>query len=79
MGTQLHFAVIAAYLVAGILLLLWAMACAVTAERLEKEGVAFRTAFLICAMFSPIVGLIAAKVISAQRTARPLPARSLQS
>jgi hypothetical protein len=79
MGVHVHFAAMAAYLVVGIVLLMWAIACAATAERLEKEGVAFRTAFLLCAMFTPVAGLIAAKVIATQRTARPLAARSLQS
>jgi hypothetical protein len=76
MGFHVHFAVVATYLLIGIVLLVWALICAVSAERLEKEGVAFRTAFLICAMFTPVVGLIAARVISTQRAARPLAARS---
>jgi hypothetical protein len=79
MGLHVHFAVVAMYLVVGIVLLAWAIVCAATAERLEKEGLAFRTAFLICAMFTPIAGLIAVRVIATQRAARPLPARSLQS
>jgi hypothetical protein len=79
MGLHVHFAAIAAYLVIGIVLLMWAIVCAATAERLEKEGLAFRTAFLLCAMFTPIAGLIVVKVIATQRTARPLAARSLQS
>jgi len=79
MSLHAHFAVVALYLVVGIVLLAWAVVCAATAERLEKEGVAFRTAFLICAMFTPIAGLIAVRVMATQRAARPLPERSLQS
>jgi hypothetical protein len=78
MGLHVHFAMVAAYLTMGIVLLCWALVCAVAAEKLEKEGVAFRSAFLICAMFSPIVGLVAARMMATQRAARPLPARSLQ-
>jgi hypothetical protein len=79
MGLHVHFAMVAAYLMVGIVLLCWALVCAVTAEKLEKEGVAFRSAFLICAMFSPIAGLVAARVLATQRAARPLAARSVQS
>ncbi len=79
MGLHVHFAMVAAYLTIGIVLLCWALVCAVTAEKLEKQGVAFRSAFLICAMFSPVVGLIAARVLATQRAARPLGERSLQS
>lgn len=79
MGLHVHFAMVAAYLTIGIVLLCWALVCAVAAEKLEKEGVAFRTAFLICAMFTPLAGLVAARVMAAQRAARPLGARPVQS
>ncbi len=79
MPSHLHFAVLASYLVIGIVLLLWAMLCAVMAERLEKEGLPFRTGFLLCAMFTPIAGMIAARALAPQRAARPLAARSLHS
>jgi hypothetical protein len=79
MPSHLHFAVFASYLLLGIVLLLWVMLCAVTAERLEKEGLPFRTGFLLCAMFTPLAGVIAARVLVAQRASRPLAARSLQS
>jgi hypothetical protein len=79
MPSHFHFAVIAGYLLVGIVLLAWAMLCAVTAERLEKEGLAFRTGFLICAMFTPVAGMIAARVLVPQRAARPLSTRSLHS
>jgi hypothetical protein len=80
MGSHFHFAVVAGYLLVGIVILAWGMLCAVTAERLEKDGLAFRTGFLICAMFTPVAGLVAARVlVPQQRDARPLAARSLQS
>lgn len=79
MPSHLHFAVLASYLMVGIVLVLWAMLCAVTAERLEKDGLAFRTGFLLCAMFTPLAGVIAARVLAPQRASRPLAARSLHS
>ncbi|MFZ3330206.1 MAG: hypothetical protein WA197_06215 [Candidatus Acidiferrales bacterium] len=41
MVAQLHFVPVAAWLVLGILGLLWMMACGVTAGKMEKEGIAF--------------------------------------
>lgn len=79
MSVHVHFAVLAMYLVVGIVLLAWAVVCAAAAERLEKEGLAFRTAFLICAMFTPIAGLIAVRLMATQRAARPLSARSVEN
>jgi hypothetical protein len=81
MDGNTHFAVIAGYLSIAIVLLLWAMLCGVVAERFEKEGLAFRTGFLICAMFTPVAGLVAAKILTAQRSAgRPATViRSLES
>jgi hypothetical protein len=81
MDGNTHFAVIVGYLFIAIVLLLWAMLCGVVAERIEKEGLAFRTGFVICAMFTPIAGIVAAKILTAQRSAaRPAPViRSLES
>jgi hypothetical protein len=79
MHAPIHFALMIGYVIVGIVLLSWGLLCAVTAERLEKEGLAFRTGFIICAMFTPLAGIAAARMLAPQRAARPLAPRSSPS
>jgi hypothetical protein len=58
MYLHLHFAAIAAWLLLAIMGLVWVMACAVTAAKMEKEGIAFWKGFLAGLFLSPLTGLI---------------------
>jgi hypothetical protein len=72
MFSHVHFATVAAWLLFAIVGLLWTMACALTAAKLEKEGFAFWKGFLAALLLSPIVGLIAIFVARMLRPGRPL-------
>jgi hypothetical protein len=60
------------WIIAGILLLLWGMPCAILANRGEKQGLRFLTIFLISFFLSPIAGLLFLSAARSNRTARVL-------
>jgi Na+-driven multidrug efflux pump len=68
MYLHVHFAAIAAWLLLAIAGLLWIMACALTAGRMEKEGITFWKGLLVSLLLSPLAGLI---VVFAARMIRP--------
>jgi hypothetical protein len=72
MYLHVHFAVIAAWLLLAIVGLVWAMACAVTATKMEKEGIAFWKGFLVGLLLSPLTGLIMICIARVLRPGRPL-------
>jgi len=72
MFVQMHFAVAAAWLSLGIAGLLWAMACAMAAYRMEREGITFWKAFVTCLLLTPLVGLIVVGLTRSMQPNRPL-------
>jgi hypothetical protein len=72
MFSHVHFATAAAWLLFAIVGLLWMMACALTAAKMEKEGIAFWKGFLAALLLSPLVGLIAIFIARIVRPGRPL-------
>jgi hypothetical protein len=60
------------WIMAGILVLLWSMPCAVLANRGEKQGFKFLTVFLISFFLSPIAGLVFLSAARSNRTSRVL-------
>ena len=72
MFSYVHFAALAAWLLMAITGLRWVMACAVTAAKMEKEGIAFWKGFLASLVLSPLAGLIAIFVVRILRPGRPL-------
>jgi hypothetical protein len=60
------------WIMVGILLLLWAMPCAVLANRGEKQGFRFLTVFCISFLLSPIAGLLLLSAARSHRAARVL-------
>jgi hypothetical protein len=72
MYSHVHFAAIAAWLLLAIVGLVWLMACAFTATRMEKEGIAFWKGFLIGVLLSPLAGLIMIFIGRILRPDRPL-------
>jgi hypothetical protein len=72
MFSHVHFATAAAWLLFAIVGLLWTMACALTAAKLEKEGFAFWKGLLAPLLLSPVVGLIAIFFFRIVRPGRPL-------
>jgi hypothetical protein len=60
------------WIMVGILLLLWAMPCAVLADRGEKQGFRFWTVFFISLLLSPIAGLLLLSAARSNRAARLL-------
>ncbi|MFZ3215885.1 MAG: hypothetical protein WA192_07490 [Candidatus Acidiferrales bacterium] len=73
MLSHVHFVSVAAWLLLGIAGLLWALGCAVTATKMEKEGFAFRKAFLACLLLTPLAGLLAMLTARILRPSRALP------
>ena len=69
---HVHFAWIAGWLVEGIAGLLWMIACAITANKMEKEGIAFGKGFLTCFILTPLVGVAAILVARMLRPSQPL-------
>jgi Na+/H+-dicarboxylate symporter len=67
-----HFAPAAASLLFAIVGLLWTMACALTAAKMEKEGFTFWKGFLAALLLSPVAGLIAIFIGRILRPGRPL-------
>jgi Na+/H+-dicarboxylate symporter len=72
MFLHVHFAAIAAWLLLAIVGLVWVMACAVSATKMEKEGIAFWKGFLIGLLLSPLAGLIMIFIARVLRPGRPL-------
>ena len=72
MFSHVHFAGVAAWLLFATVGLLWIMLCALTAARMEKEGLALWKGFLACIFLSPLAGLIAIFFARILRPARPL-------
>jgi hypothetical protein len=72
MFSHVHFAVVAVWVTMGIAGLLWLMACAITANKMEHEGVTFWKAFVTCFFLTPLVGLLAIGVSRLMRPNRPL-------
>ena len=72
MFSNVHFAPVVAWLLLGIAGLVWTMACALTAAKMEKEGIAFRKGFLAVLLLSPLAGLLAIFIARIVRPGRPL-------
>jgi Na+/H+-dicarboxylate symporter len=72
MFLHVHFATVAAWLVFAIVGLVWVMACALTAAKMEKEGFTFWKAFVAALLLSPLAGLIAIFIARVLRPGRPL-------
>jgi hypothetical protein len=72
MSGQPHFAIAIGWLALGIAGLLWFMACAIAANKMEREGITFRKAFLTCLVLTPLVGLVVSGVARAMRPHRRL-------
>jgi hypothetical protein len=68
MYLHVRFAAIAAWLLVAIAGLLWVMACALTATKMEKEGIVFWKGFFTSLLLSPVAGLI---MIFIARVVRP--------
>jgi hypothetical protein len=68
MVAHVHFASLVGGLVIAIIGLLWAMACGVVANKMEKEGIAFWRGLLTCLLLSPLAG---AAVVVLARLSRP--------
>lgn len=77
MFAQVHFVPVAAWLILGIIGLLWVMAGGVTASRMEKEGISFWRGFFACLFLSPLVGLITIVIARATRPAQRLATETL--
>jgi hypothetical protein len=72
MYLHMHFAAIAAWLLLAIAALVWVMACALMATKMEKEGIAFWKGFPVGLLLSPLAGLIMIFVTRILRPSRPL-------
>jgi hypothetical protein len=72
MLSQVHFAPVAVCLSAAIAGLLWVMACAITANEMEREGLRFWKGFVACFFLTPLVGLLAIGAARWTRHDRPL-------
>jgi hypothetical protein len=72
MYLHVHFAAVAAWLLFAIAVLLWVMACALTAARMEKEGIAFWKGFPTSLLLSPLAGLVMTFIARMLRPSRPL-------
>jgi hypothetical protein len=59
MLSHIHFATAAEWLLFAIIGLLWAMVRALTAAKMEKQGIAFRKGFLAVLVLIPLAELIA--------------------
>jgi nicotinamide riboside transporter PnuC len=72
MFSHVHFAAAAAWLLFAIVGLVWTMACALTAAKMEKEGFAFWNGFLAVLLLSPLTGVLAIFIARILRPGRPL-------
>jgi len=69
---QVHFAVAVGWLSLGIAALLWLSACAVVADKMEREGITFWKSFLACLLLTPLAGLLIVGIARSMRPNRPL-------
>jgi hypothetical protein len=60
------------WIMAGILVLLWSMPCALLANRGEKQGLSFWTIFLVSFFLTPIAGLVFLFGVRPNRTSHVL-------
>jgi hypothetical protein len=58
------------WIMAGILVLLWSMPCALLANRGEKQGFSFSTIFLVSFFLTPIAGLVFLFAARSNRTSQ---------
>jgi hypothetical protein len=72
MSLHVHFATLAAWLLIAIVGLIWTMASALTAAKMEKEGFAFWKGFVAVLLLSPLAGLLAIFIARIVRPGRPL-------
>jgi hypothetical protein len=72
MFVPMHFAIAAGWLLLAIAGLLWVMACAVSANKMEREGITFWKGFFTCLLLTPLVGLIVVGIARSMRPNRPL-------
>jgi ABC-type uncharacterized transport system permease subunit len=72
MSGHVHFAILTGWLSLGIGGLLWIVACAVVADKMEREGITFWKGFLACLLVTPLVGLLAVGIARSMRPNRPL-------
>jgi hypothetical protein len=72
MDAHVHFAAIAAWLLLAIMGLIWVIACALAATKMEKEGITFWKGFLLGMLLSPLAGLIMIFIVRMARPDRPL-------
>ena len=72
MLAQMHFAAAAVGLLLAIAGLLWVMACAITARKMEGEGIAGWKVFVSCLLLTPLAGLIVVGLTRSMRPNRPL-------
>jgi hypothetical protein len=63
---------VAAGLLLAIVGLVWVMACALTAAKMEKEGFAFGKGFVAVLLLRPLAGLIAIFIARIVHSGRPL-------
>lgn len=79
MLSHVHFVTVVLWLSVGVAGLLWTMACALTANKMEQEGATFWKAFVTCFLLTPLVGLLAIAAARATRSDRPLVQNVLRS
>jgi hypothetical protein len=72
MYLHVHFAAIAAWLLLAIAGLIWVMACALTATKMQKEGIAFWKGFFTSLLLSPLAGLVMTIIARILRPSRAL-------
>jgi hypothetical protein len=72
MSGHMHFAIATGWLSLGIAGLLWVVACAVIADKMEREGITFWKGFLVCLLLTPLIGLLAVGIARSVRPNGPL-------
>jgi hypothetical protein len=72
MNSASTFLLVSIWMMAGILVLLWSMPCAVLANRGLKQGLGFTTIFLLSFFLTPLAGLALLCVGRSNRTGRVL-------
>ena len=68
---HLHYATAILWLSAAIAGLSWIMVCAFTANKMQREGVAFWKAFLTCLVLTPLAGFLVIGAARLMRSDRP--------
>jgi hypothetical protein len=72
MNSASTFVLVSIWMMAGILVLLWSMPCAVLANRGKKQGFGFTTIFLFSFFLTPLAGLALLSVGRSNRTGHVL-------